>query len=414
MVQFNFENNSLKSGIYCVFNNLNWRIYIGSTKNFENRWNSHYKSLLKGNHYNNFLQRDFNKCLKETGNDNFFEFHIIEIMENSSFLERTTKEQFYVHLHYDNRKQCYNFRKNTISNEQSCFSKTPEETRALLSKFFTKMWKNPEFIKRQSIGRKKAWEEPERKRKHYEMLEKRAQDPVYMEKHFNSLLPYRTQQIQTLNEYRDTAVENSVAARIKYYGKVIDPNGDVHEILNLEKFTREHNLKRRAFTSIILGLAPSYKGWRKYEKNLVGVKYINRITEEHFAAKKFKLLSPDGEIYEGTNITKFCQEHELCKENITAVLNGRRKSHKGWRDADDPRYEKKKSDFKWGHGNHPRIVEFFLKTPEGNVIKASNIRFFCLTQNLNPGCIGMVLRNERKSHKGWTKPTEQEIYNFVK
>ena len=49
--------------------------------------------------------------------------------------------------------------------------------------------------------------------------------------------------------------------------------------------------------------------------------HVFREHEQHFAAKKFRLLSPEGEIYSGTNITKFCEEHDLCKENITAVLS---------------------------------------------------------------------------------------------
>jgi len=138
--------------------------------------------------------------------------------------------------------------------------------------------------------------------------------------------------------------------------------------------------------------------------------------KRHFAAKEFRLLSPKGKIYSGTNITKFCEEHNLCKENITAILNENsksRKSHMGWRNADNPRFENKKSDFKWESHNHPRRVEFCLKSPGGEMVHAWNIRNFCKENDLNPGCIGMVLHNIRPQHKGWTKPTEEEQNSII-
>lgn len=57
----------MKSGIYQIKNLVNNKVYIGSTVNFELRWNLH-KSRLRNNiHHSKYLQRSYNKY----GKDNF-------------------------------------------------------------------------------------------------------------------------------------------------------------------------------------------------------------------------------------------------------------------------------------------------------------------------------------------------------
>ena len=46
--------------------------------------------------------------------------------------------------------------------------------------------------------------------------------------------------------------------------------------------------------------------------------------------KKFKIISPDGNIVEGVNLTKFCIENNLNYSCIRRVLCGKQKQHKGW------------------------------------------------------------------------------------
>tara|TARA_R110002020_G_scaffold41921_12_gene123250 strand:- start:5789 stop:6598 length:810 start_codon:yes stop_codon:yes gene_type:complete len=60
-------------GIYVIRNLTNNKIYVGSTKNFEERWKQHQQHLMAQKHCNIILQRAFNK----RGKDNFI-FEIIE------------------------------------------------------------------------------------------------------------------------------------------------------------------------------------------------------------------------------------------------------------------------------------------------------------------------------------------------
>jgi group I intron endonuclease len=68
-----WQNIGKKSGIYKILNRINGKYYVGSTKNFNKRWNSHKANLNKHTHTNIHLQNSYNKFGKEN-----FEFHIVE------------------------------------------------------------------------------------------------------------------------------------------------------------------------------------------------------------------------------------------------------------------------------------------------------------------------------------------------
>lgn len=50
-----------KSGIYKIVNKINGKYYVGSTKNFKNRWREHKRKLEGNNHPNEKLQNAYNK-----------------------------------------------------------------------------------------------------------------------------------------------------------------------------------------------------------------------------------------------------------------------------------------------------------------------------------------------------------------
>lgn len=87
-------------GIYGIKNKVNNNIYIGKTgMNFGDRWDSH-RSLLRGNkHFNQYLQRAWNKYGEEN-----FEFVVIE---DCSANELNDKERYYIQL-YREQNLSYN------------------------------------------------------------------------------------------------------------------------------------------------------------------------------------------------------------------------------------------------------------------------------------------------------------------
>ena len=90
MLKFTEYNNSNKylSGVYCITNIIDNRIYIGSTQCFKRRFTEHLKSLTDNTHNNPHLQKFVNKY----GIDNI-KFEILEIVEIENLL---SKEQYYL------------------------------------------------------------------------------------------------------------------------------------------------------------------------------------------------------------------------------------------------------------------------------------------------------------------------------
>lgn len=68
-----------------------------------------------------------------------------------------------------------------------------------------------------------------------------------------------------------------------------------------------------------------------------GPKYCSFVSKAenivHSSAKLFTFISPSGEKVDVYNLAEFCRENSLTKSNMSAVNNGRRNSHKGWRSA---------------------------------------------------------------------------------
>lgn len=73
----------MKSGIYCIKNDINDKVYVGKAKNLANRWEQHKSKLLKNNHDNIFLQQDFN----EYGID-AFTFSVLEYVPEQPNLDK--------------------------------------------------------------------------------------------------------------------------------------------------------------------------------------------------------------------------------------------------------------------------------------------------------------------------------------
>ncbi len=109
-------------GVYKIINNVNNKIYIGSTGNkggFNKRFSQHLELLRKNKHHSIHLQRAWNKYGEKS-----FKFEIIEIIDNVLMI--LDREQFYI----DNYKSYdinlgYNICK--IAGSSLGIKKTPEQ-----------------------------------------------------------------------------------------------------------------------------------------------------------------------------------------------------------------------------------------------------------------------------------------------
>lgn len=81
-----------KSGVYCIFNISNGKIYIGSSGQLGKRKITHISDLKNNKHSNNHLQNAWNKYGSHS-----FKFYILEIFDDCSLL--LSKEQYYLDLY---------------------------------------------------------------------------------------------------------------------------------------------------------------------------------------------------------------------------------------------------------------------------------------------------------------------------
>jgi len=89
-------------GIYTITNLITNQIYLGSASvDFQLRWNVHLSKLRNNKHYNDYLQKSWNKY----GESNFV-FEILEICEKEYCL---SQEQYWINiLNVCDKKHGYN------------------------------------------------------------------------------------------------------------------------------------------------------------------------------------------------------------------------------------------------------------------------------------------------------------------
>jgi hypothetical protein len=125
-----------------------------------------------------------------------------------------------------------------------------------------------------------------------------------------------------LKSYKGWTHKNSVRQRdyVKTYEGFIDPDGNpVGLITNLAAFCRERGLDNTHMVAVAHGRICSHHGWT--HKN-------GRQKSEPKAYTGF--INPDGQRVIITNLKAFCREHGLHPVHMYQLINGQRKSHKGW------------------------------------------------------------------------------------
>ena len=78
------------TGIYKITCNQNNKVYIGQSTSIKRRWAQHRRDLKNNNHYNQYLQRAYNKYGEES-----FEYEILELCSADKLNER---EKFYIKM----------------------------------------------------------------------------------------------------------------------------------------------------------------------------------------------------------------------------------------------------------------------------------------------------------------------------
>lgn len=105
------------------------------------------------------------------------------------------------------------------------------------------------------------------------------------------------------------------------------------------------------------------------------------------------LINEYGEVFKVTNTTEFAKIHGLDQPNVSAVLRGVRRIHKGWMLA-DPTLRKKLQAQREG-------TVYKLVSPEGVVEVVYDLDAFADSNNLNKTALKRMLSKEFSHHRGW-------------
>lgn len=336
-------------GVYKITNTVSKKVYIGSAVNLADRYSDH-KSTVKGNkHVNSHLQNSYN-----FHGEAAFTFEIIEFTHGN----RKEREDYWIAFYDATEKtKGYNILKSaTVSTEEI----RERLSRSLLGHVVTDET-------RQKIGDKN------RGKKHTpEVVEKRAQ-----------AMKGRKPAKSTIEAGKKFRAENPdfLAEINKVSYSFTNPEGVVYEGIGIKDFALQMGLDPKGLNHVHTGKNKSHQGWTKtggekagrYIYKLVspeGVLHtfngnelgtfcdlhglnincirdvrIDKITNHKGWHKpgvdikkrgrlKFKLKSPSGEIIEASNMSEFCRANNLLSGNLYQVIQGQRKSHRGWTRAE--------------------------------------------------------------------------------
>ena len=126
------------------------------------------------------------------------------------------------------------------------------------------------------------------------------------------------------------------------------------------------------------------------------------------SGRKFKVVSPEGKVYEGINCKPFAEEHGLPPTSFTAMCRGELNFCNGWtRYGWEVPEGYKVVKCKDGIRLHPIIVHnktqysFKMVDPQGNVHEGFNQRKFAEKHGLNYKYVNKVLLGKKNHTEGW-------------
>lgn len=298
MLIFNINNLKELPEIPCIYAielSIDGRKYVGHTINLKKRMDGHFKMLNKNKHYNDYLQRTYNKY-----NSDNFKILVLEEVKNLQLL--VSKEQYWADF-YQSFLPENGFNYGECVDNPFRGQKHTEETKEKLRQLTTgREWTEKAKIAA-SIRRKGITRTEEDKEKI------RA----------GALLGHNKEKKEV---------------------EVVSPEGNLIKIFGLRGFCRDNKLHRANFNEMLSGKIPHYKGWRLYNGfNLEPMIIIKKQshTPKETAAKisaarkgvpinknwnKVFFIRNDGTILETSNLSKLSRDINFSRPILSNLLRG--------------------------------------------------------------------------------------------
>jgi len=189
-------------------------------------------------------------------------------------------------------------------------------------------------------------------------------------------------------------------SRMKTF-KLVSPNNEIHEFKGYS--TAAKFIGGKCQSSSIWQLfnkkSKSYKGWRLLENIDYDYKNYNKIKGKGAKLHNFKLLSPDGIVYNNIfNVDEFCRQHDLNPATIFNIVAGRTRYNNGWSLFYDT-YEKPLE-------KNAKIYKVNIISPNNIIVnEIKNLSKFCKENNLPISSMKSFILGKTKKNKyrGWKK-----------
>ena len=130
---------------------------------------------------------------------------------------------------------------------------------------------------------------------------------------------------------RRRKIEDGVESKCYHRFLLTSPTGVQMCTDNLGRFAAYFGLERANLQAVAAGKIRSSKGWRC--ESIDNPRELKSIVPGRVKSKKYRgylLTSPEGVQVCTDNLTAFCNEFELTRENLLKVARGQRKSSQGW------------------------------------------------------------------------------------
>jgi len=276
------------SGVYCIQNKINGKVYIGSTsRDFETRFKEHKRLLLENRHHCSYLQRAWNKY-----GEMAFEFHILDHVSGS--IEILKADQAWI----DSIRQFNGIYNTSILVGSPLSQENTDEASARISEIQKKKWENQN--RRDALAERNRNRTDEERRVLHDIGRQRIGSPDVT---------------------------------------VISPDGQkFREIIGVRKFCKEHGLDYRSFLRLSKGEYATYKGWTVEGRQCSSSKRSDSLRKYYNEGDrvKYNLKSPSGELFlDIQNLSEFCKNHGLEVGNVRKLFRRKSKSALGWIAVDD-------------------------------------------------------------------------------
>ena len=129
----------------------------------------------------------------------------------------------------------------------------------------------------------------------------------------------------------ESKVKRALSRRKVAYPCIVSPSGITHSVSDMTNFCRLHGLHQTGMFDLVNGKCRQYKGWT-LQGTVLDIDAGDLIASRHRPTGYPSLKSPDGYIHSNIkNLSKFCADNGLTPSNLSAVVHGKAKSHKGWK-----------------------------------------------------------------------------------